>query len=418
MGKTTLGGMFVDGALRKGNRALWMAHRRELVDQAYSTLTDELGIPKNEVCVLKGGTRNAYDFSKHVVVASTGTMLVAQELPPAQIVLFDEAHHYMAEEWFRVALPYEKSIRIGLTATPARADGQGLGDLFSELIVVATPQELIDMGRLVECDIIHPGGKMRSRELADDPVGAYLRYAAGTSALTFCIDVEHGKEVNAQYNAAGVPSAFVDGSTPKAERDRAINAFRAGHIKSLVNVFVLTEGTDLPIAQTCVLARPAANVNTYLQIGGRVMRAYPGKDRALLIDLCGSSAKHGLLEMTREFSLEGEGIRMPSDVPPLCQCPVCGMIYRPATKCPRCNSQVRKPIIINPTPLTPMEREALREERRTKTSDAEKQKHFDFLCREARARKYKHGWIANRYHGRFGEWPNGMIESDESRRAA
>lgn len=114
----------------------------------------------------------------------------------------------------------------------------------------------------------------------------------------------------AQFTSAGFPSACIEAGTPKQERARSIAGFKAGKLRMLTNVFVLTEGVDVPAAEVCILARNPGHASTYLQMVGRVLRPAPGKSHGLLIDLCGSSWKHGLPGSDLEYSLEGKAIRV------------------------------------------------------------------------------------------------------------
>lgn len=414
-GKTRTGVELVRLAMRKGNRVLWVAHRRELVDQARESLIAE-GVPESEITILRSG-KKCFDPSRPLCVASTQTMLVANDLPSAKIVMFDEAHHYLADEWSRVADTYRSSLRPGLTATPSRSDNRALGDMFDALIAPIGIRELTDLGRLVPCDVIDPGQKMRSRTLAEDPVEAYREHANGTSAIVFCTDVAHAKETAARFMSVGIPSACVEGGSSVMHRAQSVKDFRAGLIRVLVNVYVLTEGFDAPIAQTCILARGCGNVSTYLQIVGRVLRAHPGKTRALLIDLCGAWRAHGLPDADREYSLDGEGIRSVEKPQSLSQCKKCGGVYRPSERlkpgeCPLCGYLTKpKPVEVQKTKLSPVERSEV-------TSPAEKQSFFDWLCREQKKNGYAAGWIGHKYKARFGDWPVGMRESEESKARA
>lgn len=406
-GKTRVGVEIAMGAVSRGNRVLWLAHRRELVEQAVESLVRE-GVARDQISALKAGASKSFNYNAPICVASTQSMLVASELPSAQVVVFDEAHHYVAAEWHRVAREYQKSIRVGLTATPQRSDNTSLGELFDSLIQVISVRELTDLGVLVPCLVVGPPDRMRSKTIAEDPVQAYREHAAGTSAIVFLSTVQEAKETAARFLSVGIPAACVEGSMSTTDRDRAIADFKAGRTKVLTNVYVLTEGFDHPPTETCILARGCGSASVYIQIVGRILRASPGKTRALLIDLTGAARAHGLPDDDREYSLDGEGIRLLDKPEAVRQCKQCGACFRPTAgpECPNCGHKPeQKPTEIIPTKLSPIERGAV-------ASQQEKQRYYNWLCRERRTQNYSEGWVAHRYRARFGTWPNGMRESE------
>src|SRR5690606_12153671 len=148
------------------------------------------------------------------------------------------------------------------------------------------------------------------REIAGDPVERYLAAARGRRAIFFAVSVEQARELADRLNAADVPAACIHGETPAEDRADALARFVAGELIALTNVYVLTEGADLPAAEVCVLARGFSHASTYLQCIGRVLRPAPGKESALVLDLCGVSRTFGVPADEREYSLEGRAIRL------------------------------------------------------------------------------------------------------------
>lgn len=377
-GKTRLGVEFVRGHLAKGGRVLWLAHRAELVAQAAERLFAE-GLP--DVGIIAAGIEPSP--AAPVQVASTQTLIARDALPDASLVVLDEAHHYVAAEWGAVAVHYASAIRLGLTATPERSDGKPLGDLFDALVVGATPRELTDLGHLIPCEVI--GAKRyRPRELAGNPVDRYLEHAAGRRAFLFAGTVEHAEDLAAEFVARGVPAACVSGETPSDERTRAVAAFRAGKVLVLCNVYVFTEGTDVPEAEVCILARGCGSASTYLQMVGRVLRPAPGKTSALLLDLVGAANKHGFPADERRYSLDGNrGI----------------MLSRAAQKKNTGGSWsggAQRPGIINASLV------------RLSSAGPDAVEKREFLVtkyREAESRGYKPGWAIYQFRLRFGHAP-------------
>ena len=396
-GKTRIGVSICAGALARGNRVLWLAHRRELVEQAAADLRRS---GATGLGFIQAG--HPADSTQPIQVASIQTMLArsrgcAALMPCATVVVLDEAHHYVADEWQAIAGHYAHAIRVGLTATPQRADGTSLGNLFDTLINVASIRELTDAGFLVPCTVVRPDAKQSARTIAQDPLSAYREYAAGTQAIVFTADVEEARASAARFMSMGISAACVDGKMSPLERHRRIAGFKSGAIRVITNCFVLTEGFDHPAVETCILARGCGVLGTYLQIVGRVLRAAPCKSRALLLDLVGAVHTHGLPDDDREWTLDGNGCKK-SDAAPVSQCRRCGAAFRPPAHCPLCGVLGRtdpRPIHISGDRLSPVERGAL-------SSDVEKQSYYEWLLRERDARGYKPGWIHHRFVARFG----------------
>jgi superfamily II DNA or RNA helicase len=295
-GKTVIG-----AAATAGLDALWLAHRRELVAQAPGR-------------------------------ATTVQALLDGHRPPAEVLVLDEAHHYAAgaPAWLAVASSYPRI--LGLTATPQRADGSALGDLFERLVVAAHYSELIAGGWLVRARVYRPPEELEG--LAQRPEAAWRQWAQGRRGFLFFSRVDDAREA-----ADALPEALaVWGEQAPEERDAALAAFREGTVTALCNVAVLTEGVDVPEASACLLACGCDHAGSYLQRVGRVLRPAPGKTDAIVVDLPGVSHRWGLPDEDRMYSLEGRPIR--AKLEPLTTCQVCGSTYPSADgACPDCGWQ-------------------------------------------------------------------------------
>lgn len=401
-GKTVIGSLVTEGAIAKGRRVLWLAPRRELVDQAAARMPVRAGI-------LMAGRKP--DPSALIQVGSVDTIASRGEMPPADLVVYDEAHHVVAATSRAILAAYPLAHVLGLTATPARSDGTALGDVFQQMVQGPTVRELIDESHLVESDVIGPADE--SDALAADPVEAWERHAGGRPGFLFARTVEASKDYAARLTAAGIPAAHVDGGTAKGVRDKAIDAFRCGRIDVLSSVQVFTEGVDVPRAAVCMLARGCGHAGTYLQMVGRVLRPHPGKARALLIDLVGAVHKHGLPDDPREWSLTGKPFRQAERLPPLAQCPDCGAVWRPtaARECPRCKWQMPVPEA-PPVEERPLEdlRERLRGVLRPAADETAKAAALARLRATAAERGYALGWVGMRFKSQFGHWPDSRRE--------
>lgn len=339
MGKTVLGGLVAQGVVGRGRRLAWYAHTRELVTQAAESLA-RMGVRVGA---------NGLDPDAPCQVTSVQTVLARRVMPPADVVVLDEAHHYAAAEWRRVPDAYRAGGArfVGLTATPERADGMGLGTgeapLFDHLVVVCQIADLVELWRadpttgLVPCEIVQPSRPVR--KLAQEPVAAYLAHAPGRSAVVFAPHVKAAQAFAEGFRARDIPCGVVHGAMPKDQRDSTLAAFRNGELRVVVNVMVLTEGWDAPIADVCILARKVGSRSLFLQMVGRVLRPFPGKNSALLVDLVGAVRAHGDPAEPSVYSLDGVACTRKGAVDALRTCRVCkSLIPNDEDRCPECDT--------------------------------------------------------------------------------
>lgn len=388
-GKTRMGEEFVR---REPGRTLFVVHRRELLKQT----RDRFAKHFYTSCVAEGFE---YDPNANVFVATIQSLLARQMWPPATLLILDEAHHYAANSWAEVLSRYSSARVLGLTATPERADGSPLGDIFQELVVAAQYSELIAQGHLVQCRVFAPDDRVDG--LAQDPVLAYTRFAESSRAFLFSSRVEHALKLAASFQDAGIPSATITAKTPGRDRDDHLAAFGAGTTRILSNVAVLTEGVDVPAARTCILARSCDHESLYLQIVGRVLRPHASKPDAILIDLTGATLKHGLPTEDRIYSLTGQAITRTS-AEPIRQCKGCGHVYPLyLAVCPHCGYA--------PEPTKPKlriyDRELALVFAGTNTPDAAKDREWTRLVQLTERRGWGIGWAAQEYVKLFGHPP-------------
>lgn len=223
------------------------------------------------------------------------------------VVILDEAHHYVAREWLSAWSAIQPERVYGLTATPERADGTPLCDIFDNLITTVGYSRLISEGILTDCRVFAPDSLDR-KSLAEDPVDAYLKHGEGRHGFMFCTSIDQCRKYAMKFQSSGVRAEVYCQDTPKRDRVRLLGKLGSGELDLLVSVYALTEGVDVPSASIAILARPSSHVSPYLQMAGRILRAAEGKSNGLLIDLCGSYHLHGSPVEDREYSIDG-GIR-------------------------------------------------------------------------------------------------------------
>lgn len=343
-GKTVMG---VEVIRRLSVPTVWLAHRQELIEQAAARLTSE-GL----YCGIIMPGYPAQPLAP-VQVASIQT-LVNRDMPPGSLVVIDECHHAISDSFKTVLNKYGPAWRLGLTATPFRLDGRGLGDLFGEIVQAATVRELCDLGTLhaprvyasrtpdlrgvkVTLGDYAPGAlaeRCNTQELNADIPQTWLKRANGMRTVAFAVDVAHSLAIVQAFKEVEVAAEHIDGQTSRMERAGVLRRLATGETQVVSNCLVLTEGWDLPQLECAIIARPTASLCLHLQMIGRVMRACVGKGTSIVLDHAGNTHVHGLVTRRLEYSLDG---RKAGESEPLGlrRCLGCGLYFdEPA--CPEC----------------------------------------------------------------------------------
>ncbi len=324
-GKTVVFSAMSALAIDKGLRPVILVHRDELARQAAAKLHAVAGI--------KAGIVKAQENDVHApaVVASVQTLASRRRLeqlsPHKTLVIVDECHHATAASYMR-ALEYfgafdddSDSRAVGFTATMERGDGARLGEVWQSIVYQKDIPWMIRKGwltdvkgvRLVVQDLDLAGVKMRAGDYSEGDVGAaieassspekvaeaYLEHARELPGILFAPTVETAHLFCEAFEKAGIKAATIHGAMPSDERRAVLAAYEAGHLQVLCNCMVLTEGFDSPRAQVVVIARPTTSAPLYIQMVGRVLRLFPGKTHALVIDVVGASALHALATLAK-----------------------------------------------------------------------------------------------------------------------
>lgn len=282
-----------------GGRVLVMAHRKVLVEQASEKLQ---GIGNVEVTTVQAASRRT------------------EKTPEDQygLVVIDEAHHSLARSYRKVIDHYADANVLGVTATPERADGSDMGEVFDSVAYTYDIADAIDDGYLSQVRIVSAPlavdlggvhtrqGDYDSRELAD-AVEPLLRSAAqwikenaaDRHTVVFLPLVETAKKMAQVCAEVGLSAEEVDGES--ADKDAALKRFEDGETQVICNAALLTEGWDAPICDCVMVLRPTQSRALYVQMVGRGTRLHEGKTDLLVPDVLALNARHDVMRPADVF---------------------------------------------------------------------------------------------------------------------
>jgi len=437
-GKTVIASEIVRREVAKSKRVVFLAHRDELLTQARRKLS-QFGITAG---IIKAGRDNDARPQSLVQICGIQTLHAraiwrqTMGLPPAEIVIVDEAHHARAQTYEQIVAAYPDGIIIGLTATPCRTDGRGLGNVFDAIIEAPQVPELIKLGKLVPAKIFAPPApdlrgvataatgdyvirqleeRMNTDALVGDVVEHWLRHAERRRTVGFAVDVAHSVHITRELVKAGVRAEHLDGATKRDEREAILSRLASGETEFVCNCQVLTEGFDLPDLGCIVLVRPTKSLLLYRQMIGRGLRTAPDKKDCIILDHAGAVHRHGLPTDPVEWTLHTdkraankahESRKSEHNNDPFCECKQCGQLRQKGFACDNCGYQPKPRgegidyiddhlIEIGQTQRRELDRQTFYAELRG----------FQATARKKDGSPYKSSWAANQYKDKHGTYP-------------
>ena len=430
-GKTVIASAMIKATLEKHNPCLFVAHRRELVMQCSNKLHD---FDVNHSVLMAG--KSGISWAK-TTVASVQTFTARKDSkyfikPSAKLVILDEAHRSVSKSFRDLVDEYPDAYVIGLTATPCRADGKGLGNMYDDLVECGNIRELTDRGYLVPNRIVAPtmpdlkgirvargdyeantlSERMNQPKLVGDIVTHWMRHAENRPTVVLCTSIAHSRYIAQIFRKNGIAAGHVDGEMPELEREQVLNDLHTGKIKVLSNCQVLTEGWDEPKVSCVILARPTKSYSLYLQMVGRSLRPFEGKKDTLIIDHSGCVYEHGFPEDVPEWELTEGIVKDPKKAEPKdidkqpFTCTKCHHVYTPfkgAIECPACGfapTAQDKMILIKEGRLVELPKDE------AKINAQDKQAFYAQLVYYARQKNYKEGWASWTFKEKFGHFPH------------
>jgi superfamily II DNA or RNA helicase len=359
--------------------------------------------------------------------------------PEADLIVVDEAHSRYKTTVERIAK--RDTFVIGLTATPF---AKGLGQDFDAVVNVRTLDQLTDDGYLCRFRPFAPsepsmeGAKVgrdgewderetekRSLPIVGDLVTEYLRHAAGRHFIAFGVTIDHCREIQRQFLAAGVVCGLYTANTPTSERELMLRDFRpGGTMQGLVSVAALAKGFDAPWVSCVIIARPLRkSLSEHIQILGRGLRRDPENPdkECVVLDHAGNMMR--FWDDMKEFFANGattldDGRPKEKKKPEkkereAMKCPKCTAVHDPRPMCPHCGHEYPKRSTVDHVPGTLNELTGLP----VGSGDDRQVTYSQLLCM-ARRRGYAEGWAAHKYRDRYGAWPDGLekVEAEPTRK--
>lgn len=341
-GKTIIAADIIHSAFSKGSRVVFLAHRKELIDQTSEKLS-RFDVPHG---IIQAGRLT--NPGAHVQVASVQTLIRRPGLlERVDLIFADECHHATTANTYAKLFGWWPNAKIlGLTATPWRLDGKGLGDIFERHHVAATPSELKKNGFLVPItghlfaaldtrSIAIRGGDYSSSDLARVAAKKYIHgkivdewiaRANGKRTVVYACGIDHSTLIRADFAERGIKAEHLDGNTPQQERDAIVRRVRSGETTVVTNCAVLTEGVDVPELECVILARPTLSTTLYLQMVGRVLRPAEGKAVAVIHDHAGCIQAHGHPFAKRDWDPEKNPNKKRGEKARILRCHACGCV--------------------------------------------------------------------------------------------
>lgn len=374
-GKSVILSKFIHRSVQdyEGTRVMMVTHVKELIQQNFMALMRLW--PQAPAGIYSAGLGRRQLGRKITFGGIQSVAKRAEEFGYIDLLIVDECHLIPRSG----STQYQKFIAglketnpnlkvVGLTATPFRLDSgrldMGEGAIFDGIAYDIPIPLLVERGYLAPLISKRPNMVMdtkglhtRAGEWIEKEMDARFNTASVTrdavkeivmlgsarkSWLIFCISVDHANAVKEELERRDISTAVVTGATPAGERSRILADFKAGKIRAITNVNVLTTGFDAPATDLLAFLRPTQSLGLYMQMAGRAMRTAEGKENGLVLDFAGNVERHGPVDAVNATDIgvkaknNGEGGEAPSKTCPECQsilwiaareCPDCGFVF-------------------------------------------------------------------------------------------
>lgn len=375
-GKTVVSSEVMRASSERNNEVLFLAHRIELIKQTCDKLATfglehKIYASDADTKMIRVAQTKKYGKSKINPFAkiAVGTVQTVSrrldKIAEPSLIIIDETHLAIANTYQMIIERFPKARIVGLTATPCRLDGRGLGEMYESLSVLADPQDIANMGFLVPMRIFSASttvnlsnvkikmGDFDKKQLAEemekprligDAVEHYRKLAHKRPAIAFCVSIKHAEMTAQAFRDAGYKATAVSGKSTSEEREKAIDGLATGEWDVVCNCGLYIEGLDQPCISCVILLAPTKSLSRYLQSVGRGSRPAEGKKDCIVLDHAGNVLQHGMPYEQREWSLDGakkRGKRDKSDEQDVnvTTCKECFAIFeKELSVCPNCGA--------------------------------------------------------------------------------
>ena len=405
-GKTVIFSRVLKGVSEKGNKAIMVVRGKQLVDNASQRLFRE-GIDHG---CLQGNHWN--NKPNHPIqVCSVDTLYRRKIVPPADLVVIDEAHYAVSPSFRWLMDQYKDTYTLGVTATPhVKA---GLRYIADHVVYPITLLDLIEQGYLVKPKYFAPSkidlskvrndsrtGDYNLKDLAEaydeqiaifgDVISSYKQHLDGAPSIVFAISKDHSRHMCELFKQAGYSAVHIEDSTPMKRRAEVIKGLEDGSINVVCNVGIFCVGVDIPCLRGVISVRPTQSYNLWIQQCGRGTRPFQDKNYFTVLDHANNIYKHGFIEFEKLCDLDGKEIKSRGEREPII-CEECFGAFMPEVGekkiCPHCGHDHTKSIEIE-RKTTEDKSYVMREIQATK-----KELKIDKLIATVKSRGYKIGWI-------------------------
>ncbi len=433
-GKSIIFGQLISNVVDKGNKVLWLVHRRNLVLQMRDVLNQ---FDINPGLIMAGMETDLDNPVQLGTIQTYARRLKLRDIDlnnffiDADILLVDEAHRSLSKQYREIIDLYLSKVIIGCTATPMGPAGRGMGEVYNSIVDVVGVAELTQDGYLSPAryfaaetpdlsDIKVSMGdyvvkelepKTNTKKLNGDIVDNWLRLGEGRKTIIFCVNVKHSVAVCEAFWRQGISAEHLDARSSDADRESVFKRMQSGHTTIICNVGLYQEGLDVPDVSCVVMARPTKSLGLYRQCLGRGLRISKEHPDCLILDHGGTVEEHGFLDEKVVWALDGKQVayQIPKDPKKKqkAKCTACGLVFEKLDRCPDCGSPIKtfgeKIETTN---------ENLKEIRgRKKTTMAEKRIWLGMFKAHCQTKGYNEGWTSHKFREKFGVWPNSFKDT-------
>lgn len=367
-GKTVISAKIIADFIADGKKVLFVVHRIPLVEQTIKTVEKILGYEIK--FSIYQGSNTKIDPDADITVGMVQSIKKSKLPDHVDLVVFDEVHttaYYKIvreiKEKYQPVSVLSNTKFLGLTATPWRTKGnETFCWLFDVVVKSCEIKELVTKGYLTPPRLFGynglidytkaetSGGDYSSKwlkivcnaQLNTEIVEKYIDFTPNKQAIAFCASVSQAEDLTSQFLNNGVKAELWVGSTNEVDRKRIQKAFRTKKIQVIVSVSCLCEGFDEPIAEVALIARPTKSIALFWQMIGRVLRLFPNKKEAFILDFCDNFSRNGTPYDPIKIALCDIKERKQGFEPPVKSCPNCGHVVNIAIRiCPECGFEFK-----------------------------------------------------------------------------